>query len=77
MPPGRPGGGERARWFESWDDTNAGAGVGPRDPAKEEDELLRMLATVDPNNHSQMTYSDCVATLSTELVAALGRVEGV
>eukprot|EP00964_Phaeocystis_antarctica_P109800 scaffold74212_cov38-Phaeocystis_antarctica.AAC.1 len=45
------------------------------DQAKaEEEELLRMLATVDPNNHSQMTYSDCVATLSAKLVAALGRV---
>ena len=43
------------------------------DHAKGEEELLRMLATVDPNNHSQMTYSDCVATLSAELVAALGR----
>ena len=43
------------------------------DPAKEEGALLEMLATVDPNNHSQMTYSDCVATLSAELVAALGR----
>ena len=43
------------------------------DPAKREEELLRLLATVDPNNHSQMTYSDCVATLSAELVASLGR----
>jgi len=45
------------------------------DPSKEEEDVLGMLATVDPHNHAQMTYSDCVATLSAELVAALGRVE--
>lgn len=46
------------------------------DPAKEEEELLRLLETVDPNQHQQLTFSDCVATLSSDLVAILGRSPG-
>jgi len=40
---------------------------------QDEGELQRLLRTVDPLNHQQMTFSDCVATLSADLVAVLGR----
>ncbi|KAL1512004.1 hypothetical protein AB1Y20_005279 [Prymnesium parvum] len=40
-------------------------------PSKDEAAIRRLLNIVDPHNRQQMTFSDCVATLSTDLVAML------
>ena len=43
------------------------------DPAKDEAALLALLERVDPHAHQQITFSDCVAALSGELVTMLQR----
>lgn len=40
-------------------------------PHKDEPEVRRLLSVVDPHNRQQLTFSDCVATLSTDLVTML------
>jgi Ca2+-binding EF-hand superfamily protein len=42
------------------------------DPGKDEAQVRAILATIDPHNWQQMTFSDCVATLSADLVRMLG-----
>jgi len=43
------------------------------DPAKDEAALLALLEKVDPHANQQITFSDCVAALSGDLVTMLHR----
>lgn len=46
------------------------------DPSKTEKEFSQLLESVDPYNNEHITFSDCVAALSNEIVAMSSPVGG-